>query len=147
MQSLSLSPYLTPSLSLCLSHHAYLCSVLTILLPSPSSVFPNSLCSPPHPCLYVPSLSHRTSLTPLSHSSHLLLVFIERSGRKRMTEADLYLCDHPNFVIMFGQSPSLSCLMELHCLPGICSHATGREPFLLNRTYITSHLHEMWRFH
>lgn len=60
-----------------------------------------------------------------------------------MTEADLHLCDHTNFVIMFEQSPSLSCLMGLHCLAGICSHATGREPFLLNQTYITSHLHEM----
>lgn len=62
-----------------------------------------------------------------------------------MTGADLHLCDKASFVIMFDQSPSLSCLMESCCLAGICSHATGREPFSLNLNIhsVTSHGDEM----
>lgn len=126
MQSLSFTlTSLPPSLP-CLSSHSYLCSVLpTILLPSPSSVFLNSLYS--FRCLYVPSLSHLTtpplhSLKPPAACGHM-----KHFERKRMTETDLDLCC--TYMMMFVQSMSLSGLMDLHCLAGICLHATGREPF------------------
>lgn len=61
-----------------------------------------------------------------------------------MTEADIHLCDRSNFGIMYGQLPLHTCrLMELHCLAGICSHATGSDLMLLHQTCKTLHLHEM----
>lgn len=121
MQSLSFS--VSPSLPLSplsLSHHAYLCSVLLISpLASPSSVYPNFLCTFPPPSLIQPP--------PLTRATCCLSSY-EGLRRKIMTVPDFRLCDHTNFLTMFGQSLSPFGRMELRCLAVICLHATGKEP-------------------
>lgn len=130
----SLPPTPPPPSLPSISHTTHTCAVspLIILLPSPLACLSHdSPRSFPCPCLYVPSLSHLTPPLP-SHPltrATCCLCSYGRSESERMTEADFHLCDHTNFAIMFGQSPSLTCLMELPCLAGICSHATGRDPF------------------
>lgn len=109
--------------------------------------FPNLSVNFPVPACYVPSLSHLTPV-PSSHSNHLLLAFIWKDlGGKEWQKQTSTFVTTPIFWSCLVNRRSFLFLMELRCLAGICSHATGREPSCLNQTYITSHLHEMWRFH
>lgn len=148
MQSLSLLPYLTASLSLLsLSLTIHTCAVSS----SSFCFLPPRLSFPVLPvhfpiCMYPPSLlpPHRFLS---SHSGHLLLVFMWKIlglGLGYWESADFHLGDHTNFLIMFGhlQFPSHR-LMELHCRAGICLHATGRDSIPVSGTYIASHLHKM----
>lgn len=119
-------PHLTPTLSplslisfvlvQCPPHHSTSLSLIclsqfSLFIPLPVCTLPLSSNPPP-----------LHSLKPPAACGHM-----KHFERKRMTETDLDLCC--TYMMMFVQSMSLSGLMDLHCLAGICLHATGREPF------------------
>ena len=127
MQSFSFS--LPHSLPLsCLPQHtcAVSFSSFYFLLPSFLSPFSLFIFQPLSTCI----LPLSSSPPPHSRATCCWCSY-ERFGRKRMTKADIHLCDRTNLVIMCGELLSLFyCLMELPCLAGICSHATGRDLLL-----------------
>lgn len=118
------------------------CLPLSILVQCP----PHRFTSFPIPASFPPSTSTLlVSSDPVFRIESPAVRSHEILGRKRMTEADVHSCDRGNSGIMCGQLLSLPYrLMELHCLAG--SHATGRDLILLQQTYRTPCLLEMFSF-